>query len=107
MRRRVLLGAMFGTMAGMAAAMGLHTLLTAQPELAAGPLGQALATMAAPGARLIALISPHAGMGELGILSHWLSLQLTLVLLGALTGLIAGGIVQFHSARTPDTPPPG
>jgi hypothetical protein len=107
LKRQLLLGAMFGTMAGMAVAMAVHTLLSAHPELAAGGLGQALAALSAPGARLIAMLGARAGMNGLGALAHWLSLQLTLVGLGALIGLLAGFIAQARRPRTPDSPPAG
>lgn len=104
--RRALSGLMIGTMAGAGMAMCLHTLLTLQPSLATGPLGDMVASLAAPGARLIALVSPRWGSHELGMLSHWISLQFTLLLLGAGVGAGVAIVTGKRRAPPPSTTPP-
>ena len=94
--RRTALGAMVGTMVGITLAVGLHTLLTARPELAAGWLGVTLARVSAPGAWLIGHLTGHHGSHEMGILAAWLSLQLTLVLGGAVLGLTIAILVDLR-----------
>jgi len=95
MKQSTIMGLMIGTMAGIALAVGLHMLLTAQPSLVHTWLGGVLARVAAPGARMIGLFSDQAASHEMGILTHWLSLQLSLVALGASTG----ALVAFFAER--------
>mgnify|MGYP006971859311 CR=1 FL=1 len=98
--KRALQGSMIGTMAGIATAVGLHMLLSAQPSLAGTGLGVLLASFSAPGARLIGAITGWSGSHELGMLAHWLSLQLTLLAAGGVLGALAG-IVTGQRRQTP------
>ncbi len=107
MKQRVLMGLMIGTMAGIAVAVGLHMLLSAQPELARGGFGVLLARIAAPGARLIGLLAPGSGSHELGILTHWLSLQLTVAGSGAVVGALIGFIAERRRAQAAEPPATG
>lgn len=84
--RRPTVGAMIGTMAGITTAVGLHLLLQWQPQLAATWLGAALLALAAPGAKLVCLLTALPCSHELGMIAHWISMQLTLVVGGALVG---------------------
>ncbi len=107
MKQSTIMGLMIGTMAGITVAVGLHMLLSAQPSLVLGWLGPVLATVAAPGARMIGLFSDHATSHEMGILTHWLSLQLTLVAIGAGTGALVGFIAERWRIRSSEQPSPG
>jgi len=106
MKQSTIMGLMIGTMVGIALAVGLHMLLTAQPSLVHSWLGLVLTRVAAPGARMIGLFSDHATSHEMGVLTHWLSLQLTLVTLGATTGALAGFIADRWRTRASDEPSP-
>ncbi len=98
--RRPTVGAMVGTMAGITLAVALHTLLQAQPQLAAGWLGTVLLALSAPGARLVCLLTRLPCNHELGMVAHWISLQLTLVSVGALVGT-AVAIVTGQRRQAP------
>jgi hypothetical protein len=99
--RRVALGFMIGCCVGAILAMGLHTLFSAAPELAAGPLGRALAWVAHPGARAISAASGRPLSHELGIFATWLSLQLTTVLGGGLAGALVGLLARDGTSKAP------
>lgn len=105
MKPRAGMGLMIGAMAGMAVAVGLHMLLSAQPELVSGWLGVLLARISAPGARLFGLLSARMASQELGILSYWLSLQLTLVSGGAVIGTLIGFAAERARTTRPAEPP--
>ena len=97
------MGLMIGAMVGITTAVGLHTLLSARPGLVSTWLGSLLVFISAPGVRLIGLVSSHATSHELGMLSHWLSLQITIVLGAA----VIGALVGFAAQRVRTSPPPG
>ena len=84
--KRSTMGAMVGTMAGISLALGLHLLLQWQPQLAATWLGTALVALSAPGAKLLCLLTALSCSHELGMIAHWISMQLTLLIGGALVG---------------------
>jgi hypothetical protein len=102
--RRATLGFMIGCMAGACLAVGSHLLLNAQPQLAAGVVGRVLAWLSAPGANLLAALTPLSTSHESGMLAHWISLQLTLLLGGGFVGTLMGILTEQrrHPAPTGD-----
>ncbi len=99
MKRGALMGTMIGTMAGIALAMGVHTLFYLHPPLGETWLAQLLVLVSTPGARLLSLLSGRPLTQELGIVFYWLSLQLTLVGGGALCGCLAGALWRRRSRQ--------
>jgi hypothetical protein len=90
---------MIGAMAGVGLAVGLHAIFSTWPALAAGWPGAVMAWIARPGVLLVGAVARQPFHQELGIVAAWLSLQLTLVVGGALLGAVVGVLC------TPRAPP--